>query len=123
MKIIHQGGFTPAEVEYYRRQVFDNLCTAMRLILDAMDEWMLDVSEENRVRPRALKRTHCSLSLTMDATQPLLPLFVDVNPLLQEGEQFPLQYKEALTSLWEDASVRSAVSRSNEAPIPEKSVL
>lgn len=58
MKIIHQGGFAPVEVEYYRRQVFDNLCSAIRLVLDAMDEWMLDVSEGNRVRLAIGTRLH-----------------------------------------------------------------
>lgn len=53
MKIIHQNGFTPQEVEYYRRQIFDNLCYGVRLVLDALDDWMVDVSPENKVSPEA----------------------------------------------------------------------
>lgn len=38
MKVIHEVGFSPDELEYYRRQVFQNLWEGMRLVLEAMQE-------------------------------------------------------------------------------------
>lgn len=58
MKIIHYGGFAPDEMVYYRRQIFDNLCSAVRLLLDAMDEWVMSVEPENEVSNKLNQSCH-----------------------------------------------------------------
>jgi len=50
MKIIHTSGFEAHEVEYYRKQIFDNLCDTVRQTLYAMEEWEIPLDPANAVR-------------------------------------------------------------------------
>ena len=41
-------------------------------------------------------------------------------PDLRDGDPFPMEYLEPLQSLWKDPSLEAAISRGNEAALPEK---
>lgn len=49
MKLIHNVPFQPHELEQYRQLVFSNLVLGMKSILDAAEEWEMEVSDENQV--------------------------------------------------------------------------
>jgi guanine nucleotide-binding protein subunit alpha len=50
MKVIHAVGFSPQELDHYRRQVFQNLWDGMRACLEAMQVFGLRLgSDSSRV--------------------------------------------------------------------------
>lgn len=98
MRLIHRVPFTPAEIEHYRKLIFENLTRGLRSVLDAMVEMGLVVSPENM--------SYVSM--------------IDDIPDLGDGEPFPPEYQTALRTLWEDENLRKAWNRGNEAALPEK---
>ncbi|KAG8905560.1 hypothetical protein FRB99_008665 [Tulasnella sp. 403] len=97
MRLIHKVPFTPQETEGYRQLVFTNVILGIKYVLDAVDDFDMEVSEEN---------------------QKHLPLF-DSFTDLKDGEPFPQKYFEPLTELWKDTAVQKAYGRGNEAALPE----
>ncbi|KAH8831149.1 guanine nucleotide binding protein, alpha subunit [Flagelloscypha sp. PMI_526] len=99
MRIIHKVEWTPREIESYRQLVFDNLVRGMKTVLDAMEDMQIEPSPlivENHWMD-VLEETH------------------DV----KDGEPFPMEYRSILQSLWADSTVQQAISRGNEAALPE----
>ncbi|KAG8835769.1 hypothetical protein FRC17_001163 [Serendipita sp. 399] len=97
MRLIHQVGFSPQEIESYRQLVFNNLVHGMRLVLESMSIFSLDVEPAN---------SH------------YVPL-IEGAPDLKDGEPFPLYYRGPLQALWEDKGVQRALLRGNEVALPE----
>ena len=108
MRLIHNVAFTPSELECeysrpqsltedYRQLVFVNIVNGMKLIIDAMDSLELAVAPENRQ---------------------YIPL-IDNAPDINSGQSFPLNYKEAISALWQDETVQLCWSRGNENALPE----
>lgn len=111
MRLVHSKPFTPDEVEDFRwaavalghdadvrrKIVFSNLVTGMRLIIDTMDELHMSVSDENR--------QYVGL--------------VDMEPPINTGEPFPMEYKPALQALWDDEGVQKCWSRAYEYALQE----
>lgn len=92
MRYIHAKPFSPDEVEDYRKIVFSNLVTGMRAIIDTMDELGM------AVQPNSRKYI----------------AFVDNEPSLSTGEDFPKKYLEALRVLWADKGVQDCYAKRNE---------
>ncbi|KAG8935897.1 hypothetical protein FRC02_005652 [Tulasnella sp. 418] len=97
MRLIHNVAFTPEEIESYRQLIFSNVILGMKLILDAMEDWNMSVSEANKRH---------------------LPPF-ELFPDIRDGEPFPVKYFEPLDALWRDEAVQKAYQRGNEAALPE----
>ncbi|RSH88616.1 hypothetical protein EHS25_002843 [Saitozyma podzolica] len=97
MRYIHAKPFSPDEVEDYRKIVFSNLVTGMRAIIDTMDELGM------AVQPNSRKYI----------------AFVDNEPSLSTGEDFPKKYLEALRVLWADKGVQECYAKRNEYALQE----
>lgn len=76
LQIIHLHGFSSAEREHYRQQIFQNVCGAMRMVLDAMDLFNLALDEavasrhtqfiEETIRkPRCERESHPAVALVL----------------------------------------------------------
>lgn len=50
MRLIHKLPFTAQEIEGYRQLVFSNVILGLKALIDAMDEFDIEVSDENKVR-------------------------------------------------------------------------
>ncbi len=50
MRLIHKVPFTTQEIEGYRQLVYSNVMLGFKTVLEAIDEFKLSVSEENKVR-------------------------------------------------------------------------
>ncbi|KAG8857418.1 hypothetical protein FRB96_005717 [Tulasnella sp. 330] len=98
MKLIHNVAFTPQEMEYFRQLVFSNIVLGMRAILDAAEEWELDINDDN---------------------EKYMPMFDDSPDDIRDGDPLPQRWLEPLKSLWDDPAVQKARSRGNEAALPE----
>ncbi|GJJ09380.1 hypothetical protein Clacol_003602 [Clathrus columnatus] len=99
MRLIHKVPFTGQEVEFYRQLVFNNITQGLRTVLEAMEDFELNVAEENQA----------FVEMVFEA------------PDLRDQEPFPMKYLQCLLSLWRDDGVKKAIARSNEAALPEKS--
>ncbi|KAG8976449.1 hypothetical protein FRC05_003692 [Tulasnella sp. 425] len=97
MRLIHNVHFSAQEIEGYRQLVFSNVILGLKALLDAMDEFDIEGSEENK---------------------DYLPLF-DSFTNLKDGEPFPPQYLTPCAKLWEDPAVQNAYMRGNEVALPE----
>ncbi|THG93841.1 hypothetical protein EW026_g7506 [Hermanssonia centrifuga] len=97
MRLIHRVPFSPQEIESYRQLVFNNLTHGLKYLLDAMEDMNLEVAEEHGQ----------SVQLVEDAQD------------IRDGQPFPLEYLDALKTLWEEANVQKAWERGNEAALPE----
>jgi hypothetical protein len=101
MRLIHGLPFTPAEVEWYRQLVFQNLTYGMKCVLDVLGEHLdLRVSSEH----------WDEADLVYDAS----------TLILRDDEPYPPAYKAALSVLWQDPAVCQTVERGNEFALPEK---
>ena len=98
MRVIHEVPFSPTEVEHYRQTIFDNLTKGLRYLLEAMTNMELAVQSENAQYTELLENA----------------------AIVQEGEPFPLEYREPLKRVWDDPNVQTALQRGNEAALPEK---
>lgn len=49
MRLIHDLKWSPSEVENFRHQIFNNLTFGLKAVYDAMEDFDLQVSEENQV--------------------------------------------------------------------------
>ncbi|VDM63005.1 unnamed protein product [Angiostrongylus costaricensis] len=97
MNIIHGAGeFTADEVRAYRQQIYQNVISAMRVLLDARAK--LNVAWENPERsnnvPRIMKFTVADLLRGIDYTT-----FADISPVIKD--------------FWEDAAVRQTFEKRN----------
>ncbi|KAH8111446.1 guanine nucleotide-binding protein alpha-2 subunit, partial [Phellopilus nigrolimitatus] len=97
MRLIHDLHFSPQEFEFYRQLVFSNITQGMKLLLEALEDMDLHVSEE------------------MNEFVTLL----DEPPDVKDGQAFPIDYHEPLKKLWEDESVQKGWMRGNEAALPD----
>ncbi|KAG9032306.1 hypothetical protein FRB95_001627 [Tulasnella sp. JGI-2019a] len=98
MKVIHNVGFTPQELEYYRQLVFSNMVLGMKAVIEAAEEWQMELSDEN---------------------EKYLPMFEGHPEEIRDGEPLPTDWLVPLQSLWDDPAVQKARSRGNEAALPE----
>jgi guanine nucleotide-binding protein subunit alpha, other len=98
MRLIHRVPFQAHEIEFYRSLVFQNLTYGLKVVLEAMEELEMDLGE------KAAPHRH----------------LIEEAPDIKDGEQYPLQYKDALGDLWADAAVQRTVERGNEFALPEK---
>ncbi|KAK7692183.1 Guanine nucleotide-binding protein subunit alpha [Cerrena zonata] len=92
MKLIHHGGYNEQERDSYKEIIFSNTIQSMRAILEAMPHLDIQLAPQNDARRSII------LSL----------------PPQLESEVLPGDIADALKSLWKDAGVREAVSRSRE---------
>ncbi|KAH8795923.1 guanine nucleotide binding protein, alpha subunit [Flagelloscypha sp. PMI_526] len=99
MRIIHNIPWTSQETETYRHLVFENLVSGMKSVLDVM--------EGLGITPSADIQANSWLQLLEDA------------PVVKDGDPFPADYFYILKKLWADSSVQQAISRGNEAALPE----
>jgi len=97
MRLIHNKGYTPDEIEDFRKIAFENIVGGMSSIIDIMDELSIAVSPPNR---RYIQ-------------------LVDNRPSLSTGEPFPIKYLEPLKSLWADPGVQSTYAKGYEYAAPE----
>ncbi|KAJ7459356.1 G-protein alpha subunit-domain-containing protein [Mycena latifolia] len=93
MHLVAGVHFSEQELESYRQTVFDNLMY-LRHVLDSLPALGLHLPET--LRSAAGTIAHA--------------------PDLRDGEPFPTECLQALTALWDDATVQRAVSRGNEIP-------
>ncbi|KAH8826020.1 guanine nucleotide binding protein, alpha subunit [Flagelloscypha sp. PMI_526] len=99
MRIIHQLPWSEREIESYRKLVFENLVRGMKSVLDAMQDMEI------------------SLSSTIQESG--WPQLLEEAEDVKDGDPFPASYLPVLKSLWTDPVVQLAVSRGNEAALPE----
>jgi guanine nucleotide-binding protein subunit alpha, other len=97
MCLKHQARHTPAEIESYRRLVFDNIIQGMRTVLDATEDMGYSVG--------SLNSPHAKL--------------IQAAGSLHDGEPFPITFYEALTSLWNDSSIQAVWERPNGYALPD----
>jgi len=97
MRLIHDVKWSPVEVENFRQQVFNNLTFGLKLVYDALEEFGLELEEEN---------------------QQYLS-FINTPIDLRDGEAFPTDYYEPLQKLWNDPSMEKCRLRGNEVALPE----
>eukprot|EP00039_Didymoeca_costata_P018604 m.334168 g.334168 ORF g.334168 m.334168 type:complete len:354 (-) comp17303_c0_seq1:75-1136(-) len=92
MKIIHGDGYTTEELKSYKPTICDNLVCSMYAVLQAMGRLRINLGDQtNRVHVKAI------LSATQEMKQEL-----------------PKSLADSVKSLWTDAGVQEAFSRSNE---------
>jgi len=96
MRIIHDVQFTPQEIEHYRQLVFTNVADGCRLLREALDQFMLQVEDQNKEY----------LSLVENIKSP------------QPGDPYPYELLQPLRSFWADSKVQEAWRRGNEAALP-----
>ncbi|KZS90231.1 guanine nucleotide binding protein, alpha subunit [Sistotremastrum niveocremeum HHB9708] len=97
MRVIHGVRWPPEEVENFRHQVFNNLVFGLKEVLDALEYFELELTEENKQ---------------------YVPLF-ESPPDIKDNEPFPMEYLEPLQKLWADPTIQKAWVRANEAALPE----
>jgi guanine nucleotide-binding protein G(i) subunit alpha len=93
MKLIHDGGYSPEERESFKEIIFSNTVQSMRVILEAMDNMGIQLSNEGN-------RKHVTTIMNL--------------PNQIEGDQLPSEVALAIKSLWADQGVLECFSRSRE---------
>ncbi|GAA5858824.1 hypothetical protein JCM1840_006574 [Sporobolomyces johnsonii] len=96
--VIHLSGFTQGETESYRQAIFVNVRDAMKACFAVMDEEGIDFSDFSLMAFREV---------------------VELAPDLRDGEPFPADLLMPLATLWNDRGLRMAITRGNEATLPE----
>lgn len=105
MRLIYAQGFSRSEREDWRAIVFNNLLTAFRAILDAMEDFDVDFADPaNSVRPFLSAPT---APLTSQEHVALIIVDRDLGP----KDQLPDEYLHAFKALWADAGVQQAISK------------
>ncbi|KAG0145658.1 hypothetical protein CROQUDRAFT_658450, partial [Cronartium quercuum f. sp. fusiforme G11] len=89
MQILHTG-FTIAQREFYRQQVFSNLYDSIRACLVVMSDEEIELKDEKLLE---------SVSLFVSPVK------------LESGQPFPNNYLEPLKRLWLDEGLRKVTSR------------
>jgi hypothetical protein len=74
MRLIHEVGFKPEEIESFRQLVFNNLVHGMRLVLEAMAIFRIGIDEANLVGPVSIP-FHCKAPSPVQSLTDT-PLFV-----------------------------------------------
>ena len=97
-------GFSNAERRTWRTVIFTNVIAAMRMVVEAMEDFEIDLEHENNL-------VHSS-SRDPDA-KPYCD-YVFENKEIKDSESFPRSYLQPLQALWNDSGVQLAVRRGNE---------
>ncbi|KAF9430935.1 hypothetical protein BGZ76_000647 [Entomortierella beljakovae] len=92
MKLMHASGFSGPERESFRAYVFANLIGSMHSILQAMDEAQVPFGNSENQKYRHLFNTA---------------------PRVTNGITYPLEYQEAIRSLWNDPAVQQVYELGN----------
>jgi guanine nucleotide-binding protein subunit alpha len=100
MRIIYNVPFFRQEIESWRQLAFENVLHGMRYLVDSLPD--LDLS---------LPATLSSAEKTINKGKDLY---------IHEGDTFPEEYLGAITALWNDSTVQTAVRRGGENALPEK---
>ncbi|KAG0659428.1 hypothetical protein C6P46_005207 [Rhodotorula mucilaginosa] len=98
MKLIHLSGFTDAEVEMYRQQIFQNLRDGMKACLALMEQEGMELTNPDLLELWELGEQYSEVKV---------------------GEPFPSPLKSWLRSLWNDRGMKVVVAGGEEATIPE----
>ncbi|GAA5860877.1 hypothetical protein JCM3774_003172 [Rhodotorula dairenensis] len=98
MKLIHLSGFTDAEIEMYRQQIFQNLRDGMRACLTLMEQEGRELANPDLLELWDLGER-----------------FTEV----RAGEPYPPSLKAWLRALWKDQGMRAVIAGGDEATIPE----
>ncbi|KAG6835009.1 hypothetical protein H0H93_005652 [Arthromyces matolae] len=100
MKLIHHGGYNEQERDSYKEIIFSNTIQSMRAILEALPQ--LDIA----LNPGNDARRNIILSL----------------PPQIEADVLPRDVSEAIRTLWRDAAIKEAVSRSREFQLNDSAI-
>lgn len=89
MKLIHANGFRRSERRRWRAIVYDNLLSAILILLDAMDD--------------------AGLSFSIDGNAAHADVLRNITDVVNERGEMDPKVKEALGSLWEDEGIKKAI--------------
>ncbi|GAA5991039.1 hypothetical protein JCM10908_006513 [Rhodotorula pacifica] len=98
MKLIHLSGFTDAEVEMYRQQIFQNLRDGMKACLALMEQEGMELANPDLLELWELGERYTEVRI---------------------GEPYPYTLRNWLKALWKDGGMRAVVAGGEEATIPE----
>ncbi|KAJ1957485.1 guanine nucleotide-binding protein subunit alpha [Dispira parvispora] len=93
MKLINDGGYSTEERESFKEIIFSNIVQSMRVILEAMENMRIDLSN-------SANQQHASVIFDL--------------PSQFENDILPLEAAQAIIALWQDSGVRACVQRSRE---------
>ena len=93
MKLIHDGGYSRDEREAFKEIIFSNTVQSMRVILEAMD--------------------NMGVALTQSANNHHAGIIMEM-PSQIEGESLPNDVTLAVKTLWKDSNLLSVFDRSRE---------
>ncbi|ORY99101.1 guanine nucleotide-binding protein subunit alpha [Syncephalastrum racemosum] len=93
MKLIHDGGYSRDEREAFKEIIFSNTVQSMRVILEAMDEMGIALSQPAH-------RHHVTVIMEM--------------PSQIERENLPPEVTQAVKTLWKDPNLFTVFERSRE---------
>lgn len=93
MKLIHDGGYSQEERDAYREIIFSNTVQSMRVIIEAMVQLGIPLTQEKNAEHAAI---------------------IAALPAQIEGERLSAPVGTAVKALWEDEGVRQCFSRSRE---------
>lgn len=93
MKLIHDGGYSRDEREAFKEIIFSNTVQSMRVILEAMDEMGIALSQPAH-------RHHVTVIMEM--------------PSQIERENLPPEVTQAVKTLWKDPNLNTVFERSRE---------
>ncbi len=122
MRLIYAQGFSKQEKEEWRAIIFNNILSAFKVILDAMEELGIefDVKENDvssislifRFRPLSPKQRSIDFANQLSAQQYISVILVDCD--LGPKDPLPTQYLRCFKALWADAGVQRAIEKGNE---------
>jgi guanine nucleotide-binding protein subunit alpha len=93
MRLIYAQGFSKSEKEEWRAIIFNNILSAFKVIIDAMDELDIEFEFDNN-----------------DKHLPTILLEKDLGP----KDPMPMEYLTPFKDLWRDAGVQQTIERGNE---------
>ncbi|KFX97050.1 hypothetical protein O988_05049 [Pseudogymnoascus sp. VKM F-3808] len=93
MRLIYSQGFSKSEKEEWRAIIFNNILTAFRVILDAMEELEIPFADQFN-------------------SQFITLILVDHD--LGPKDPLPVEYMKPFKGLWSDAGVQKAIEKGNE---------
>jgi guanine nucleotide-binding protein G(i) subunit alpha len=89
MKLIHEGGYTKEERDYYKEIIYSNTVQSMRVILEAMERMGIVLDRD--------KQKYCDVIYTL--------------PMQIETDALPFLATEAIKILWKDRHVQEVYER------------
>ncbi|KFY71841.1 hypothetical protein V499_07987 [Pseudogymnoascus sp. VKM F-103] len=116
MRLIYSQGFSKSEKEEWRAIIFNNILTAFRVIIDAMEELEIPFEDQfNSVRPSVLLRHFPPPGAVVTGFgwgKYITLILVDHD--LGPKDPLPTEYKTPFKGLWSDAGVQKAIEKGNE---------